>query len=347
MYGMATEPHTTELQGEERFSAEQNHGAVLTLWMGLGSIFCLLLSCFLGSIRTIGNSYALPIGVLAVLLIVSVILFLVPSKRDERWYLVCSLLNHSGIGMAAVVLLNVLELELPLKSLIMSGFPSAAVLFGVVMFYISADGEKRKQYLYYGLAGLGLLCAVSVGMYFKEDAAFWISMAICSLLVCTSLGALVWSSIDPDRKSIYKGLAAASFSVYLLVLAAALAALAVAVLGSGNSSSSNRKSKNSSKSGKGGSSGSSGFGLLSNLFHSSGTRSVSTVARTRRSWFPMYLWYYTPRTRYASIDRMADLSYAEKEALRTNYRTRRRIALIVIALVVVVVIGLAVYFGRV
>lgn len=346
MRKMATEPYTAELQGEERFTAEQNRGAVLTLWMGIGSILCLLLSCFLGSLRSIGSRYAVQIGIMAFLLIASVLLYLFPSKRDERWYLVCSLLNHSGIGLAAVVLLNVLELSLPIKSLILSGFPPAAVLFGVVMFYISADGEKRKQYLYYGLAGLGLLCAVSVGMYFKEETAFWICTAICSLLGCTSLAALVWSSIDPERKSIYQGLAVASFSVYLLVLAAALAALAVAVLGSGSSSSSNRKSKSSSKSSSGSSS-SSGSGLLSSLFHGSGTRSVSPVYRTRRSWFPMYLWYYTPRTRFASIDRMEDLGYAEKEALRTSYRNRRRIALIVIAVIVAVVIGLAIYFGRV
>ena len=107
MNGENREANSVILEGRERIVAEQNRGASLTMWIGLGAILCLLLTCFLGSLGFFRNSLQFTLAFLALLLIASVLIFFVPAKKDERWYVVCSLLNHGGIGLAALLLLMV------------------------------------------------------------------------------------------------------------------------------------------------------------------------------------------------------------------------------------------------
>lgn len=345
MYRAATEPNTPNLQGHERIVAEQNAGATLAMWTGLGSILCLLLSCFLGSLQLGGGRLEISVAILAVLLIASVILYFLPAKRDERWYLVCSLLNHAGIGLAVLLLLDLLGLEIRLLNLAASGLPAAAILFGTVMFYLSAEERLRGKLLWWGLGVLAAICAAAGLKYYFENTEFWLCTAICALLSCSALGALIWANKDPENRSVYQGLAVGSFSIYLLLLVAAAVALILAASGSGSSNRSSRnkkgglldKLKGSGDSANGGSG-----SLLGGLF---GVRSTRGVRRRRGFYFPSYLWYYTPYTRYAAINRMAGMSDPERELARERYRRRRMIMLAVVAVIVVAVIGAAVVYG--
>ena len=342
MNGENREANSVILEGRERIVAEQNRGASLTMWIGLGAILCLLLTCFLGSLGFFRNSLQFTLAFLALLLIASVLIFFVPAKKDERWYVVCSLLNHGGIGLAALLLLNTLSLEIRVRSLFLSGLPAAAILFGVVMFYLSGDEESRPKLLYFGLAALIAVCIAAVVKYFDDHTEFWLCMAICALMSCAGLGALIWANMDTTHRSIYKALAAASFSVYLLVLAAAAVALYLSAAGS--NSNSDRNGKRKSFGGKGGSDRRSGSGtLLGDLF---GTGARTRTVTRRPVYFPTYLWYYTPYTRYASINRMEGLSKEEREAYCSIYRRRRKILLAIVVVIVVALIAFAVLAGR-
>ena len=339
-----------QLDRAEQRIAEENRAATLTMWTGIGAILSLMLTCLLGCVWKIGARMELSIAVLAVLLIASVILFFVPAKQDERWYLVCSLLNHAGIGLAVLVLMEYLGLEPRLGNLALSCLPAAAILFGVVMFFVSANGDKRGGWLYGGLAALILICCGALLKFYYDWTEFWLCMAVCALLSCVNLAALLWSVRDPESRSIFQGLAVASFFVYLLLLAAAAVVLLVGAVGAGGSSNNRNRNKNGKGSSQtGGNSGSANRGgtgirsLFGGLFATNRTR---TVTRRRTFFYPAYLWYYTPRTRYASIDRMEGVSEAEREAARRRYNTRRIIALVCVGLFVAAVIVLAVLAGR-
>lgn len=339
----ATEPWSSvELQGQEREVALQNRAASLTLWTGLGAILSLLLTCLLGSFRLVTDNIVPYVLILGVLLVASVIIFFVPSKKDERWFIVSSLLNHAGIGVAVLFLLQILGLEIRLMNLVVSGLPAAAILFGAVMFYLGAEEGSRKRLLQGGLVLLAVICLGAVIMYFRESTEFWLCMAVCALLSCAGLGALIWTNANPEGRSIQKALAVVSFSVYLLMLAAAAVALFVVASGSGSSSNRNKSRSKNSNSKKGGLFGSGG--VLGGIF--GGERSTRSTYRVRTFWFPGYLWYFTPYTRYAAIDRMEGLSMDEREAQRRRYRSRRAIVLAVVAVIVIALIALAILMGR-
>ncbi len=335
-----------ELEGLERVVAGENHSAVITLWTGLGAILSLLLTFVVGYFWKIGTKLELVIGVMAALLIASVILFFVPAQKDERWYLVCSLLNHAGIGLAVLVLLDYLGLEIRLANLALSALPAAAILFGFVLFFVSAEGDQRGVWLWAGLAALLLICAGALLKFWNERTEFWLCMGISALLSGVNVGALLWSVKAPEQRSIFKGLAFVSFLIYLLLLAVAAAALVFGTArsggGSGNDRNKNRRGSGSSKNrGNPGGTGSRSF--LGGLFSGDGR----SFARTRRRfYYPFYLWYYTPSTRYASIDRMEGLSGPEREAARRKYRVRRIVVLVFVALIVAALIVLAVLGGR-
>ncbi len=333
------------LNPTEQLLAEQNKNATLSMWVGLGSILSLLLTCFIGSLwHSDSNQYGSFVVLLALLLI-SVALFFLVAKRDERWYLVCCLLNYGGIGMAVLLLIRVLGLEPRPLQTFLSGLPAAAILFGIVSFYVSGAGENRSTLLYCGLGALLLLCGLAVFRYLDENTEFWLCMAVCALLSCAGLGGLIWANGSAEFRSVFKGLAVASFSIYLVILAVAAVALFVMAAGSGSGSGSRSKRSKNSKSGSldsGGKSG--GSGLLGGILNRSG--SASPVRRTRSFHYPFWLWYYTPYTRYSVIDRMAGDSELERDRLRRRYRTQRTVMLVVVVLVVAAVIAAAILAGR-
>ena len=330
-----------ELAFDEQQIAEENQNATLTMWVGIGSILSLLLTCFLGSLFRTVNVTIPALAAACVLLLASVLIYFLAGKRDERWYLVCSLLNHGGIGFAVLVLLRTLGLELGLLQLVLSGVPAAAILVGVVIFFVSGEGQNRRLFLYGGLGALVLLFGFAALRYLGEAAAFWLCMGVCALLSCAGLGALLWTNAGVFGRSAYKALAVSSFSVYLLALAAAAAALVVMGSGSGSSSKSKSKSKGSGSAKGGGGSGSSFLGELL------APRTRTSNYRVRHTgYYPYWLWYYTPYTRYSAINRMQGVSEAEKDGLRRSYRIRRLIGLGLVVLVVAAVTVLCVLAGR-
>lgn len=350
-----TKDRGAELPEVDPLVADENNAAVLTLWLGIGAVLSLLLTCFLGSFGRSGDRLALCIAIMLGLLLVSVILYFALGRRDRRWYLVCSLLNHGGIGLAVLILLDVLGLEIRLLNLAVSGLPSAALLFGAVVIYISGSGEDRSGWLYAGLAALLVISAVAgLLFYSRERTEFWLCMAVCALLSAVNLGALIWVKADVWERSIFKALAVVSFSVYLALAVAAVVAFFVMAGGAGKSS--NRSKRRSNK--KGGYSkslsgrSSSAVGSTPSIVGSAsrsgaGLGTVRGVSSPRRSiYFPRHLYYNSFYLNDYDYDRMNDLDWRERDKAYRAYRIRRTIILLIVLLVVILLILLAIKLGR-
>lgn len=346
---MDAQPIMTPFEWDQQRLNMRNREAVLTMWTGVGAILSLLLTCFLGSLWRTDTRTTLSAAVMVVLLIVSLILFFTAAKKDQRWHVVCSLINHAGIGLAVLILLDVLGLEIRLKQLALSGLPAAAILFGIVMIYVGMEEQNRKNLLYGGAAVFGLAVLLSLWQFYIQPTEFWLCTAACALLSCVNLCALIWTAGSPEERSIYKALAVASFGVYIALALAAIAALALAVLGkSGNDSKSNKKLLDKLKGRK-----SSGSGSLGSASTSSGSvlaSGLGTGCRTRRrTYMPSYFWYYGlyhGSARSRTYGAAAPLTEEERLAEEARLRRRRRIVFGVVAAVVILVIALAVYFGR-
>lgn len=347
----STQRSMTSFEWDQQRLSMRNREAALTMWTGLGAILSLLLTCFLGSLWRTEERTAFSVILMLVLLIVSVILFFTAAKRDERWNVVCSLINHAGIGLAVLILLDVLGLDIRLRQLAMSGLPAAAILFGIVMIYVGMEEQNRKNLLYVGAAVFGLAVLVSLYQFYHLRTEFWLCTAVCALLSCVNLGALIWSAAAPEERSAYRGLAVASFAIYLLLAVAALIAFALAILSSSNrDSKSTKKLFSWSKSRK--SSGSGSIGVGSSSAGSGSVRSSgfgTGYPSRRRSYVPSYLWYYGlyhgfGRSRTDSA--AGPMTEEERLAEKARLRRRRWIVFGLVAAIVILVIVLAVIFGR-
>lgn len=223
-----TQQFTENLRKEELYALEEKKAALLTMYTGIGAILSLLLTFFIGSFSERGRRTEISIVFMMVLVVVSVILYFVVSKNDERWYLVCSLLNHGGIGLAALTLTDILGIDVRFLNLVVSGLPAAAILFGVVMILVTQNGANADGWLNAGIFALLVMCGIALYRFVKlEQTEFWLCMAICTLLSSVNLGVLIWSRRDVRLNSIYKGLAAGSFGVYLILLVAVIVAFIV------------------------------------------------------------------------------------------------------------------------
>lgn len=352
---MDAQPIMTPFEMEQQRLSIRNREAVLTMWTGIGAILCLLLTCFLGSFWRTEARTTYSVAVMVILLLVSVILFFTAAKRDERWHVVCSLINHAGIGLAVLILLDVLGLDIRLKQLALSGLPAAAILFGVVMIYVGMEEQNRKNLLYGGAAVFALAVLLSLWQFYTQRTEFWLCTAVCALLSCVNLGALLWTSAAPEQRSVYRALAVASFAVYLLLAVAAVAAFALAILSGSNRDSkstkrllSGRKSRNSAGSGAFGS-GSLGSGAAA----AAGSVPVSGLGTgygtRRRIHVPSYFWYYGlyhGSSRSRAYTGAGPLTEEERLAEEARLRRRRRIVFGVVVAVVILLIVLAVVFGR-
>ena len=322
----------------------QNHNAVLTLWTGLGAILSLLFPCALGTFGILRPGLELSLILLGVLLAASILIYFLGGRKDDRWYTVCTLTNLAGIGLAMRLLLELLGLDLPLEKLALCGLPAAAILFGVVVFYLNGQEGERKGLFVFGIIALLLLCGFAGWRFYQKATGFWLCFGVCGLLGCGCLGAFLWTDRALAERSVSKALAVVSFSVYLLLAVGACLAALFLLSGSGSSSSSREKK---SSSGKGGLLGGLFGGTSGSTASSRGSTGVSRSARSLRRGFriPTYLWYYTPVTRYASIDRMEGVTEEEREEERRRYRRQRWVLLFVVALVVLGLIAFALSAG--
>ena len=349
------QPAMTHFEIEQQRLSVQNRGAVLTMWTGLGAILSLLLTCFLGSLWRTDTRTALSAAVMVVLLAVSLILFFTAGKKDERWYVVCSLLNHAGIGLAVLILLDVLGLDVRLKQLALSGLPAAAILFAVVMIYVGVEEQSRQNFLYVGAVLFGFALLAALYLFYIQRTEFWLCTAVCALLSCVNLCALIWTAREPEARSICKALAVASFGVYIALAVAAIAALALAVLGKSDRDSKSSKKlldklkgrRSSGSGGLGGGSLGSGASASSGSVLGSG---LGTGYRIRgRTYMPSYFWYYglyhgSARSRARNAE--VPLTEEERLAEEARLRRRRRIVFCVVAAAAILVIVFAVVFGR-
>lgn len=323
-----TSPGEIPFEYRERMLQKQSRNATLSLWISLGSIVFLLLSCFLGSFLTPGNSFAGIIALMIVLLIVSVLLFFLPGRSDQRWYVVCALLNEAGIGFATVMLLKVLDLDIRVVNLLLSGIPVGVFLFAIVVFYNSTASESRHWFLIVGIVILAITVIFSVIRYIAAETEFWVCLAVNALMSCAGLGALIWANGDWENRSVLKGLAIGSFSVYLLILLLAIAALIL----SSDSDSDSDSGSGGGKSWRGSRSGS--RSRSRSVSTGSIPRTTGNESRNRNSFSgsrfyydPYYMWYYTPTVRSSPAERMQGMSEDEQKAYYRKYRIRKALIL--------------------
>ncbi len=330
---------------------EARKAALLTMFTGIGAILSLMLTCFLGSYYEQGSRAEIAIIFMLMLVIVSVILYFIPSKKDERWYLVCSLLNHGGIGLAVLTLTDILVIDIRFLHLAVGVLPAAAILFGVAMILICQNGESGDAWLYAGIIVLLGMCGIALYRFFNlEQTEFWLCMAVCALLSAVNLGVLVWVRRDVWYHSVYRGLAVASFGVYLLLLVAAIIAFFVMA----DSGSSNRKSKRDSKS----SSGRRNSRLAGLLTGKSGDNRTSASrgfgdggaaadgVRPSAFYTPGRMRYFSPRFYVYNTRRASDENAAWTNPDSRSARIRRAIVTLIILVIVVLLILLAIKAGR-
>lgn len=333
-------PDISTLRTSDLLLAKDNRDAAMSIVFGFGAVFSLVLTAIIGSRFT--QSYPIYFFLIAAGLILSVILFFTAGKRDERWYVVCSLINHMGIGLAALMLLQILGLPMRVLNMALSFLPASAILCGVSLIMLCVEQDYRDRLLIIGIMLEILLILVFMLVYSEKKTEFWLLGAICGLICCASIGAYIWVRKDSGVRSVYKALAVVSFSIYLLLAVAAAVALFISMSSDSNDRSS-RKSKSHSKSSGGGS-------LLSGITRSSaaGTDSSPVVRRHRyysNSAIRYWLWY-TPSGRYRSYDWMPGETEDRIMELKRREHRRAMVLLAMILIVAILVVFAAVYFGR-
>jgi hypothetical protein len=342
---------------------EQSRNATLTLWISLGSILCLVLSCLVGSFMTRGGKFGGPIGVMILLLIVSVLIYFLAGRNNERWYVVCILLNQAGIGLATLVVIATQVREINLLNLLLSGVPVAAVLFGVVVFFNSTASENRSIFLIVGLCLLAFVMIFSIIRFTQLKTEFWMSMAVNALMSCGGLGALLWANGNWGSRSVLKGLTVASFAIFLVMAVVAIIAFYIFIKSQDDSDTdiSFGRSKDSDSGGGilGGRSRSRSKGISRDSFEKtgSGVRSAGAAAGsgggTRSGGSggiyidPYYIWYYTPSfgSRTSTLERMSEMDPEEQKKYCRKLRIRKILYRILSVVVVLGLIAGAVILG--
>lgn len=319
---------------------KQSRNATLALWISLGAILCLLLSCLLGSVISNGDGFGGQAALMIVMLIASVLLFFLVGKKDERWYVACILLNQAGIGLAAQVILKVLDLDIQVTNLLLSGIPVAALLFCAVIFYNSTASEKRTWFLTAAIVLLAAAMVVSIVFFVREETEFFFCLAVNALMSCAGLGAIIWANRDWENRSVLKGLSVSSFSVYLIMLVLALIAIYLYLKSDDDSDSDIHLGGKSDSSGSRSRSSSGRNRADSSVSHTtSGGSSVRRSSDT--SDFDLYdMWYYSPTINSSVPVRMQDMNPQEQEQYYRKIRRRKiMIRLVAILLAAGFIVG--------
>ena len=332
--------HQVELEAREAKKA-----VLLTMYTGIGAVLSLLLTCILGSFPGRNSPIGISSVFMAMFVVVSVILFFSLCRKDESWYVVCSLLNHGGIGLAVLTLMAVLGLEIRPLNLAVSGLPAVAILFGVLMILICRDDKNDDDgWLYVGIIALVTMCGYALYQFFKvEQTEFWLCMAVCALLSSVNLGVLIWKRRNVLQNSIYKGLAVGSFGVYLILLVAVVVAFIFVAAGAGDS---DQKSSGSRDESDGASDRNADRRPARNRFVGGNTNRFGRgAAGSLDVYGPGYMWYTAPRPRYSDTD-WNETGRSEMGQTSRGNRICRLILTMILIAVVVLLIQLAIKAGR-
>lgn len=332
-------PDVSKLRPSDMLLAKENRDAAISILFGFGSVFSLVLTAIIGSFTA--DNKGLYFTLIAMGLIISVVIYLTAAKRDERWYVICSLVNHMGIGLAVLMLLRVLEIDLRPLNMALSFLPSSAILCGVSVILLCVGQEYRNRLLWSGIV-LELLMILIFLIQFKDrETEFWLMGAVCGVVCCASLSACLWVRANSGSRSVYQALAVVSFAIYLILAIAAAVALLLAAAGNSDSKSSSKRRSRSSSSSSGGKS------LAAGNFGSE--RRSRTAFRTQRylsnSATHYWLWY-TPSGRYRTYDTMEYENPERVTMLKRREHWRTLCVLLIVIVLVIAVFVAAVYFGQ-
>ena len=255
----------------QRLRVKQDQDARVTMLLGMSTVVMTVLTALIMTTWLSGLSY----GVCAIIVVLSLlasVIFWFKAGEDDRWRVMCTLINHIGIGVGLYLLLRVFALPGSAKDLGLGLLPGLALLGLFCLAFSRSGGSTRIYASVGGVAALVILTIVGAVLASRQSSAFYTTLAVCAAVCAGSYGALIWTSMEPGR-SIHRTMALVSFAIYLILLAIAI----VAIMFQASSGDSDRKSSRSS--GKRSSAGSSlaggtgyrrrGFGFFYPLYFSS------------------------------------------------------------------------------
>ena len=227
---------------------KQDRDVLVGMVFGASAVLSLTLTAMLG-VRFLNTGKPGPVAALIALTLIGSIASYFAAKRDERWFVLCSILNHMGIGLGLFLLLAATDAVVRPLYLALSGLPACAGLCGASMLFRAVDGKNRIRTVVVGAAAIGILAIVSIVMAVRTVQEIWIGSAVSAVTCCAAFCGMAWTATKQDR-SVYWTMAVVSFTIYLLVLLVAAAFLAAAAFAnSGSSGKSNRSSSRKKSSG--------------------------------------------------------------------------------------------------
>ena len=270
-------------------------------------------------------------ALVAASLIASVVFWFV-AKKDDRWMVLCTLINHFGIGVGLYLLLDYLDAQPQVKDLALGLLPAVGALVLFCLLYPRTEEGSRTLVSWGGIFVFAGMMVFGFLSYAVKGSAMPVVLCVCAAVSLGSFGALLWTSGDPER-SIHRTMALVSFTIYLILLA--VAAIVLMTQGLGSSSDNNRsKSRSRSSSSKSG-----GSGSRSSVSIPSGSYGVR---RTRSYHGPSFFYpvYLSTYHRTYDSDR-----YVDPES---SARARRRIsrfvkwAFVILAVILTTVVLIAI-----
>lgn len=269
------------------------------------------------------------VALVAVSLIASVVFWFV-AKKDDRWMVLCTLINHFGIGVGLFLLLSYLDTEPQVKDLALGLLPAVGALVLFCLLYPRSEEGSRTFISWGGILVFAGMMVFGFLSYAVKGSAMPVVLCVCAAVCLGSFGALLWTSGDPGR-SIHRTMALVSFTIYLILLA--VAAIALMTQGLGSSSDNNRSKSRSSSSKSGGSGSRSSVSIPSG---SSGVRS-SRSYHGPSFFYPVYLsTYHSP---YYS-DRFMDPESAARARRRISRFVKWAFVILAVILTTVVLIAI-------
>ena len=231
---------------EERLRQKFGDDVRTTLFLGSSTAMMTLLTAYL-MLRWLYRLQLTGCGVLVVISLIASVVLWFSGKNDDRWTVLCTLINHFGIGIGLYLLLTFLGTDPRALDLALGILPGLAVFGVFCLLYVRLPDTFRKPLSWCGCIAFVVLIIVGISLYSNSGSAFGVVLAVCSAVLLGAWGALLWTCADPER-SIHRTMAVVSFSIYLILLAIAAALLILQVLSGGKSSDNKRKSGSSSAS---------------------------------------------------------------------------------------------------
>lgn len=216
---------TVPFDDSQRILAKQKQDAYTVLMLGASTTVMMFLTAMLLMQFLPNLSRQIQI-VLVVITLAGSSAFWFLGKKDDRWSVLCTLINHVGLGIGFFMLLKLLKLTAAPLDFAFGALPGIALLAIFCLLFGGADAMAKGKVR---LIGILLFAAAFLAacLIASKLGSMIYKLSVMSILVCfASFLALIFTAMDPTR-SVHRTMALLSFIVYLLVIAALVIAFIV------------------------------------------------------------------------------------------------------------------------